>query len=1087
MRGDAPPPTASSSSSTPSLFGGGGGGDGSGELFGSAPGPLVFLPLLLIQGGGMDLSRVGEKLLSSVRSARSLGLLPPTPSPSASRPEVPARAAAAAAAARAIAGLPPHEKISLPSNSEDLVSIYGTNPQGQGVDELEEVFFEEEFDPIKYILQSIPEEGDSSYFDKQSTLRLAQLDKIAERLSHHVMGHHEEMVKGMQLVMELEQDLKVANVICMNGRRHISSSKNEVSRDLVVNVKSKKKQALLDVLPILTELRHAQDMQMELESFVEKENYFQAFQLLPEYLQILENYSGLSAVQEMGRGIEAWLARTIQKLDTHLLGVCQTFNDESYLTVIDAYALMGDIGGMAEKMQSFFLQEVLSQTHFVLKEMLEEEIGNNTQRNRFTYSDLCAQVPESKLRPCLLRTLQSLFSLMCSYYTIMSFCPGAKSIDSKDETSMTDKNSTSQSAGESLVDSGRGHAAEMSDRASSSDVSSPDTSTSGTDSPFYQLRTDATKLVAHAFERGRRNLWQLATSRLSVLLSSSVVFSTSTYQFLKNYEDLTIFILAGEAFCGFEASEFRQKLKGICLNYVVTFHRQNIYALKMVLERESWTIMSAEASQIISLAGLTGDGAALISPTCRSSALPIHYRGHSTLADAGKQKDGFASWIKIDNPFFYKLENGTTESPKSNLMFNSSVGNSSAHGRTNNGNGNNAPLDEENEDLLADFIDEDSQLPSRLAKTKIVKGNSPHWKDGDILSQTGSSLSLLRMMDKYARLMQKLEIINVELFKGITQLFGIFYHCIYETFGNQDRGQSGRSLPDHQSFRLKAALSKITQDSDQWIKPQNISYSPSSPLSMNSTFAQMDVMPTAPPSSMFTSYGLKERCAAAETISLVARVLNRSRAHLHSVLSQSNTSILEEFFGTMVDSVPDLAEHIHRTSARMLLHINGYPDKIANAKWEVKELGIEHNGYVDLLLGEFKHYKTRLDHGGISKELQDLLLEYGIESIAEVLVEGLSRVKRCTDEGRALMSLDLQVLINGLQHIVSANVKPKLQIVDAFIKAYYLPETEYVHWARSHPEYSRSQVVGLVNLVATMKGWKRKARLETIERIEAGP
>jgi hypothetical protein len=22
-----------------------------------------------------------------------------------------------------------------------------------------------------------------------------------------------------------------------------------------------------------------------------------------------------------------------------------------------------------------------------------------------------------------------------------------------------------------------------------------------------------------------------------------------------------------------------------------------------------------------------------------------------------------------------------------------------------------------------------------------------------------------------------------------------------------------------------------------------------------------------------------------------------------------------------------------------------YPDKIANAKWEVKELGIEHNGY----------------------------------------------------------------------------------------------------------------------------------------------
>jgi hypothetical protein len=31
---------------------------------------------------------------------------------------------------------------------------------------------------------------------------------------------------------------------------------------------------------------------------------------------------------------------------------------------------MGDVSGMAEKMQSFFLQEVFSQTHHVPKEML---------------------------------------------------------------------------------------------------------------------------------------------------------------------------------------------------------------------------------------------------------------------------------------------------------------------------------------------------------------------------------------------------------------------------------------------------------------------------------------------------------------------------------------------------------------------------------------------------------------------------------------------------------------------------------------------------------------------------------------------
>ena len=38
-------------------------------------------------------------------------------------------------------------------------------------------------------------------------------------------------------------------------------------------------------------------------------------------------------------------------------------------------------------------------------------------------------------------------------------------------------------------------------------------------------------------------------------------------------------------------------------------------------------------------------------------------------------------------------------------------------------------------------------------------------------------------------------------FQGISQLFGIFYHYIYETFGHQDRSQSSKPLPDHQSCK----------------------------------------------------------------------------------------------------------------------------------------------------------------------------------------------------------------------------------------------------------------------------------------------
>ncbi|XP_011011599.1 PREDICTED: coiled-coil domain-containing protein 132-like isoform X1 [Populus euphratica] len=790
------------------------------------------------------------------------------------------------------------------------------------------------------------------------------------------------------------------------------------------------------------------------------------------------------------------------------LAVCkiEDSNDRllQFVQVVDAYALIGDISGLAEKLQSFYMQEVLSETHSVLKNTVQEDLEIQMQNSRLTYSDLSLQIPESKFRQCLLRTLAVLFRLISSYHEIMNFRLEHKDLAYQTSDMKQDSLGSNGSPRESLdrmLDSSPTEESTTTYMYLDSNFDADETRSNGSEasrsgSPWYHLRKDATAFVSQTLQRGRKNLWQLTTSRVSVLLSSAAISSMSTHQFLKNYEDLNVFILAGEAFCGVEAVEFRQKLKAVCENYFLAFHRQNIHALKMVLEKESWLKLPPDTVQSISFAGLVGNGAALIVPSHGiSSNVKLHHSNKSVNSiDATIKKSGFTSWIKSGNPFSPKIISTSVEGHSSSLLNGATAGeydghaNDSYHGdqaSPHSGGAshkNGTPFSEdENEDLLADFIDEDSQLPSRISKPKVPKSNFSHCKDDEISAQTGSSLCLLRSMDKYARFMQKLEIVNVEFFKGICQLFEIFFYSVFETFGQQNSNSNGKSDP--LNYRLKTAISRITQDCDQWIKPQLTPVSSSSPTSL-STYMHGDVTPASPPNHS-TSFGLKERCAAADTISLVAQILHRSKTHLQSMLLQNNPAIVEDFFVLVVDSVPDVIEHLHRTTARLLLHINGrYVDRIANAKWEVKELGLEHNGYVDLLLGEFKHYKTRLAHGGIHKEAQDRLSEYGVEIVAETLIEGLSRVKRCSDEGRALMSLDLQVLINGLQHFVPINVKPKLQMVETFIKAYYLPETEYVHWARAHPEYTKNQIVGLINLVAAMKGWKRKTRLEVIEKIE---
>ncbi|KAG7571840.1 NPH3 domain [Arabidopsis suecica] len=231
----------------------------------------------------MHCKRSPTTSVTHLRGAQDQGLLPSTSF--SDQPEIPARAAAAAAVARALAGLPCDQRLSISSTATELSSIYGNRPLPQQVEELEEGFYEEslDFDPVRHILENVPDDqSELAYFEKQ-------LDRVAENLSHQVM------VKGMNLVRELEKDLKIANVSCKST----------------------------------------------LEDLVEEGNY-------------------CKSAQEMTRGVE-------EELFISWIHFCWAFARSS--KKID---MSCDVSGLAEKIQSFFMQEVISETHSVLKTIVGE-------------------------------------------------------------------------------------------------------------------------------------------------------------------------------------------------------------------------------------------------------------------------------------------------------------------------------------------------------------------------------------------------------------------------------------------------------------------------------------------------------------------------------------------------------------------------------------------------------------------------------------------------------------------------------------------------------------------------------------------
>ena len=168
----------------------------------------------------------------------------------------------------------------------------------------------------------------------------------------------------------------------------------------------------------------------------------------------------------------------------------------------------------------------------------------------------------------------------------------------------------------------------------------------------------------------------------------------------------------------------------------------------MVVEKEFWQPLSSLVLKSVNLAGLTGHGASLV----RASISGESHRasqGRRSLSSSA-EKAGFADWLQKGNPFAEKSQYSSAipkevdgDAVKVNGF--DKVG-AVANGTVKSEDGE----DDENEDLLADFIDEDSQLPSRLyhnfrkgATSTEAKGSQASSEDKSLVL-TNSSVNILR-------------------------------------------------------------------------------------------------------------------------------------------------------------------------------------------------------------------------------------------------------------------------------------------------------------------------------------------------------
>uniref|UniRef100_A0A8D0D9P1 VPS50 subunit of EARP/GARPII complex n=1 Tax=Sander lucioperca TaxID=283035 RepID=A0A8D0D9P1_SANLU len=344
---------------------------------------------------------------------------------------------------------------------------------------------------------------------------------------------------------------------------------------------------------------------------------------------------------------------------------------------------------------------------------------------------------------------------------------------------------------------------------------------------------------------------------------------------------------------------------------------------------------------------------------------------------------------------------------------------------------------------------------------------------------TNTTLNVIRLVGKYMQMMNILKPIAFDVIHCVSQLFDYYLYAVYTFFGRNDMYESsGLGLI---SSRLRTTLNRIQESliDMETVDPLGTDRKEKVP---SPHLSQMVVL-----TNSGTLYGLAQRVVATESLVFLAEQFESLQSHLDTMMPAAKKPFLQQFYSQTVSTASELRKPIYWIVAAKAIDYEQMLLLMAGVKWDIREIMSQHNVYVDVLLKEFEQFNKRLEevsrHVRIPLPVSNVLWEHCIRLANRTLVEGYANVKKCSNEGRALMQLDFQQFLMKLEKLTDLRPIPDKEFVETYIKAYYLTENDMEQFIKNHREYSMKQLANLVN-VCLGSHINKKARQKLLAAID---
>ncbi|XP_076450690.1 syndetin-like [Babylonia areolata] len=898
------------------------------------------------------------------------------------------------------------------------------------LDSIDPAYFKDEmFDTSLHELEKLPETVDLDKVTDDRTKLGRQLQVVSKRVSELILQNHPAYAVELERVMELQRTLQSASSVCVSGRRqlqHARSSFTIASLGLLANYK--KRQQLVVLLKSLGTIKTLQRTDLRLRELMEEEDYSGAIQLCLECQKAASTFRHYNCISELSSKLQDTLEMIEEQLDVALSKTCSGFDVAHYEKVQNAYRLLGKTQTAMDQLHMHFASAIHNTAFTIVLGYVElcaggAASGSNFQKRQ--YPDLCKHITVESFTPCLLDLCKALWGVMLSYYKTMQW----------HETH--DHDSAEQPGGGEAVEA-----------------------------------TFNRRYVMQKLEYGRGRVWQDVQQKVKTYVLATDLSHFKLEEFIYVLDLINRMIKIGEEFCGSRSEGLQDSLKQQSLNYFKNHHRARLDELRMFLENEAWELCPVKTNfntlQLMEfrfMRNLKTDHVTTMTNSASDSVEKL------TLDSVEVEGQGyFQRYAEDGSPF-----DGQPEEEEKEDVF-------SGAGDMEEGYGDSDSDSDIPEELKQDYIDElTGETHSYKSTGRHNSGSSGRSRfhrsssrsPGPIITMT--TLNVLRVVGKYLQMISVLQPIAFDVISCMSQLFDYYLYTVFNFFATDGIAAEDRTINNRLVMTLKRIHDSLITDPGAALEAD----------SMRDKVPAATLLSVVDVSSPTTLYGLAERTVAVESLVFLASQLEMLEAHLEALIPPNRKAFLHTFYSQTVKMATELRKPVYCPVASRAISYEHVLQQMNNVRWDIKEIMSQHNSYIDTLLMSLTELKVKLREVDrripLPLEASNTVWEHCICLANRTIVEGYSHARKCSNEGRALMQLDFQQFLTKLDQIVLLKPIPERELVETYIKAYYLPESQLEVWVQEHKEYTNKQLLALVHSVDHLS---RKSRQRIIGSIE---